>query len=341
MSVFAFDWREYADRYREYGWVHIKHGAAPGFLETARRRIAEDAARIDGRGLRGEKRQQLFDFPADVDYGRDLFDVLAQLCDLDRASMTLSERHVKAYDADAHPFPIAHKDRFSSKVSVGISLEVPPGSHLVLYPSDDVGENRFLDTWLYDSLEPTQRPEVVLRDARGIEIYDEPGDVVVFRGSAFWHLRRNSANAVNIYLKFNDFNCDPLGEDPSTSSRRASTLELLAADHRELLSCVPVLARRFDSVTRSYLREGWSPMLLATVWGRNPVPISDEEFALLRRFDGRTTIDSLCGGVDDGVVAAITRLATRGVVDLVPAGNGVRPERGTANAARSSGRGSR
>ena len=154
MSVFAFDWREYADRYREHGWVHIKSGASPAFLADARRRIAEDAARIDGRGLRGEKRQQLFDFTDDVDYGRDLFDVLAQLCGLERASMTLSERHVKSYDADAHPLPIAHKDRFSSKVSVGISLEVPPGSHLVLYPSDDVGENPFLDTWLYDSLEP-------------------------------------------------------------------------------------------------------------------------------------------------------------------------------------------
>ena len=181
----------------------------------------------------------------------------------------------------------------------------------------------------------------MLRDARGIEIHDQPGDVIVFRGSAFWHLRRNSANAVNIYLKFNDFDCDPLAEDPSTPARRASTLELLAGDPRALLSCVPVLARRFDSVTRSYRRESWSPVLLATVWGQNPVPISDEEFALLRRFDGRATIDGLSGGPDDGAVAAITRLATRGVIDLVRAGDDVRPARDPAGAVRSNGGGSR
>ena len=169
--------------------------------------------------------------------------------------MTLSERHVKAYDADANPRPVAHKDRFSSQISVGISLVVPPGSHLVLYPFDDVDENPFLDTWLYDSLEPPRRPEVVLEGAPAIELYDEPGDVIVFRGSAFWHLRRNSANAVNIYLKFNDFGCDPLAEDPSTPERRSSTLELLAVIIVNALRD-PVLARRFDSVTRSYRREG-------------------------------------------------------------------------------------
>jgi hypothetical protein len=341
MSVFAFDWREYADRYREHGWVHIKRGASSVFVEEARRRIREDAAQIDGRGLRGEKRQHLFDFPADVDLGRDLFDVLAPLCGLDRATTTLSERHVKAYDEDADPRPVAHKDRFSSKVSVGISVEVPPGSHLVLYPFDDVGENPFLDTWLYDSLEPPQRPEVVLRKAREIEIHDEPGDVIVFRGSAFWHLRRESANAVNIYLKFNDFDCDPLGEDPSTSARRSSTLELLASDHRELLSAVPVLARRFDSVTRSYRREGWDPVLLATVWGLNPVPISDDEFALLRRLDGMSTIGSLSDGLADGVFAAVTRLAERGVIDLLAKRADGRPARDTASAVGSTREGSR
>ena len=61
-----------------------------------------------------------------------------------------------------------------------------------------------------------------------MEIYDEPGDVMMFPGSAVWHLRRNSANTVNLYLKCNDFDCDPLAEDPSTERRRLDTADLLA-----------------------------------------------------------------------------------------------------------------
>ena len=52
-------------------------------------------------------------------------------------------------------------------------------------------------------------------------------------------------------------------------------------------------------------------MLLATVWGQNPVPITDEEFALLRRLDGTTTVASLSDGLADDMFAAVTRLAER------------------------------
>ena len=31
MSVFAFDWHEHADHYRDNGWVHIKSGVSPEF----------------------------------------------------------------------------------------------------------------------------------------------------------------------------------------------------------------------------------------------------------------------------------------------------------------------
>ena len=37
----------------------------------------------------------------------------------------------------------------------------------------------------------------------------------MFYGSEIWHLRRRSAGSVNLYLKFNDFDYDPLGEDPN------------------------------------------------------------------------------------------------------------------------------
>jgi hypothetical protein len=226
--------------------------------------------------------------------------------------MTLSERHIKAYDPDAPPNPIAHKDRFASQVSMGLSLHVPEGSYLVLYPDDDVWENPFLNTALRDSLEPDQVPEVSLQGAREVEIHDKPGDIVVFRGSAFWHLRRNSAGTVNVYLKFNEFNCDPLGEDPSTPLRRQATLAVLEGDDAGVAAGVPVLSRRFDSVFREYRREGWPERLFANVWGQNPFPVSDAEFALLQAADGRRRVAEL--GVD---AAAVRRLAARGALDLL------------------------
>src|SRR5438067_389013 len=79
----------------------------------------------------------------------------------------LSERHIKAYDADARPEPDAHKDRFASEISVGIAIRVQPGSTLVLYPYDEVGVNPFNSSAeLYASLSSTEHPRVALRSAR-------------------------------------------------------------------------------------------------------------------------------------------------------------------------------
>lgn len=313
MKMFRFSPDEFRKTYEEQGWAHIPEGLTPEFLAEARRLVAaaDDERVLRGQGIKGAKEQFVFDFPDDAHYG-ELFDAVASMCGLDRAEVTLSERHIKSYEKDAEPFPGAHKDRFASQVSMGLSLEVPEGSYLVLYPDDDVWENPFLNTALRDSLEPDQVPEVALQGAREVEIHDRPGDVIVFRGSAFWHLRRHSAGTVNIYLKFNEFNCDPLGEDPSTPERRRATTAALDGADEAVAARVPVLSRRFDSVFREYRREGWPERLFANVWGQNAFPVSDAEFALLQAADGRRTVADL--GAD---IAAVRRLATRGALDLL------------------------
>ncbi len=322
MSVFAFRWDDHRDAYARDGWVHVKDGIAPEFLAAAREEIAGRQASepLATKGVSGQKDQYVLDFPSWVDYGRDLFDVIAPLTGLRRETMTLSERHVKAYAADADPFPTAHKDRLASQVSVGLSLEVPTGSHLLLYPEDDRSVNPFLGTGLRDSLEPDRMPEVVLKDARAVEIHDSPGDVVIFPGSSVWHLRRRSAGTVNIYLKFNDFDADPLGEDPSSALRRAATLAALAGPLELLEPLVPVLSRRFDSVVHECSRVGWRESASAAVWGQPPVPLSDEEVTLLRRIDARTTVATFTASAD-AAGRAVRRLAERGVVDLLPVGH--------------------
>lgn len=311
MKIFDFSPADHRATYAERGWVHVRGGLTDEFLAAAQAQVAERRAAgpLSGQGIAGAKEQFVFEF-AEAAHYEELFDAVAAMCGLDRAGLTLSERHIKSYEPDAAPYPNAHKDRFASQVSMGLSLTVPEGSHLVLYPEDDVWENPFLDTALRDSLEPDRVPEVVLQGATEVEIHDEPGDVVVFRGSAMWHLRRHSAETVNIYLKFNDFGSDPLGEDPSTDRRREATTAALAGS---VDGCVPALARRFDSVSREYRREGWPERLFAHVWGQNRFPVSEGEVAVLRAVDGRSTAADL--GLDP---AAVTRLARRGALDLLP-----------------------
>lgn len=322
MKVFDFTANEYRSAYQRDGWVHVKEGVDPSFFDYVQQFVAERriSDRLVTEGLAGEKDQLLFDFPPEVDCQRDLFDVLGPLTGLRQTAMTLSERHVKIYSEHAAPLPTAHKDRLSSQIAVGITVEVPPGSHLVLYPEADRWVNPFLSTGLRDSLEPDRLPEVVLAGAIEAEVHDAPGDVIVFPGSSMWHLRRRSAGTVNLYLKFNEFDADPLGEDPSTGERRDATLAVLAANPASLFAMIPALARRVDSIAHRWSRPAWRESRDAAVWGQAAVSLSVTEETVLRSVgDGRSVADLVaepCALGAQAVEQAVRRLAACGVLDL-------------------------
>jgi hypothetical protein len=315
VKVFDFDSAEYRERYREQGWIHVPGGVDPEFLAeitSYTQRSFGDHVVTAG----GAKSDALYEFPPAVEFPDHLFDVVADVAGLDRATMTLSERHIKAYDADAAPNPTAHKDRLASQASVGLSISVPDDSYLVLYPTADRSANPSnASSALLERLPPERHPDVLLRDAEQVRIHDAPGDVVMFEGSTMWHLRRNSANTVNLYLKFNDFGSDPLGEDPATPRRRDRTAAALAGG--ELDDRVPALARQMDRVTREYTRPGWRDNLLAGVWNQRPLPLSESQFELLQRIDGSRRVRELAGELDGTVVRDVRELARHGVIDLL------------------------
>src|SRR5207253_10682056 len=175
----------------------------------------------------------------------------------------------------------------------GPSIKIPADSRLILYPHDDVSVNPFnVSPALRRVLEPDELPEVALKRARAVELDDSGGDVMLFPGSAVWHYRRNASNAVNLYLKLNDFDSDPLGEDPSTPQRRARTLEALAA-RDGLDGHVVAISRRLDTVTREHTRNAWEEVVTANVWDEKPFRVSEDEFGLLRAVDGRRTVGEL------------------------------------------------
>jgi hypothetical protein len=326
MKVFDFDPSAYADAYREEGYAHIREGLSPDFhaslVEYAERELTSH--KLDDFAIKGKKEQSLYDFPDEVDIS-ELYDVVCATCGLDRANVTLSERHIQIYEANAAPEPPAHKDRFPSQVSMGFSISIPAESRLVLYPYSHRETNPFnTSAGLRRHLQPHELPEVVLKDARELVLDDRDRDVVMFPGSTTWHLRRRAANALNLYLKFNDFGLDPLGEDPFTEGRRARTLAAVGAGAESLGPLVPVLSRRLDTVSRTATRDGWQEVLEARVFGEEPVGLTELQHRALTSLDGSETVAALAAriaGAGDAADATrqLARLAELGVLDLVDA----------------------
>jgi hypothetical protein len=324
MKVFDFDPRDYSDAYREEGYVHIREGMSREFhaalVEYAERELTSH--KLDDFAIKGKKEQSLYDFPDAVDIG-ELYDVVCATCGLDRASVTLSERHIQIYEANAAPEPPAHKDRFPSQVSMGFSISIPAESKLVLYPYSHREVNPFnTSAGLRRHLQPDELPEVVLKDARELVLDDADRDVVMFPGSTTWHLRRHAANALNLYLKFNDYGCDPLGEDPFTEGRRTRTLAAVAGPVDSARALFPVLSRRLDTVSRTATRDGWSEVLEARVFGEEPVGVTELQHEALVTLDGSESLGALASrlaGAGDAAAAEaqVLRLAELGVLDLV------------------------
>ena len=279
MKVFNFDPADFRERYAAQDWVHIPDGVTPEFLEAMRefaaRSLGEHKVEGPGIGGKGRKDQAVFEFPESIEFPNEVFDVISALCGLGRSTLTLSERHVNAYYSDA-PSETAHKDRHSSQVSVGLTIESPSESRVVVYPKHDREENPFNVSFaLIETLPPERHPDILLEDAHRVEIDDKPGDVLAFPGSSIWHLRRCPAGAMILYLKMNDFGSDPLGEDPLTPRRRSATLEALREADGRLRDCIPALSRRLDTVTQHYLRDDWRGLIEAQVWEQRPVPLCE------------------------------------------------------------------
>jgi len=316
MRVFSFDPSEHRETFLSEGWLHIKNGVTPEFVEVMRDFVARELSpeKLEQFALAGKKGQGRFEFPSEVDFPGELYDVLSQVCGLDRETIALSERHINAYNNDAKPDPTPHKDRDASKVSVGLCIE-RADSEVVIYP----GASRELNPYVsaatyYDSLPSDQKPEKVLTEDQAVAIRDEPGDVVMFYGSAIWHLRRRSAGSVNLYLKFNDFDYDPLGEDPTTIERQERTRELLR-DDGELQQAVVKPSRQLEQLTHLFSRNALE-VRQARLWGRDPVALDEQEFQLLQSLNGGRDVSVL--GTD--AAGRVRRLAEHGVIDLIPRG---------------------
>jgi hypothetical protein len=334
MSMFQFDPRQYAPGYKNDGFVHIPGGVTESFYGLLERQIEEYLLthRLHDY-LVGDKQQAVYQLPEGERFRRELLDHVGVVCGVDPAALVMSERHIKVYDDGAAPNPLAHKDRFASQISMGISVHVPEGSTLVLYPYDHLEVNSFnSSTELRKSRMPDNPPERDLRSARRVEIADRPRDVVIFRGNSIWHLRARPAGTTMVYLKFNVWNCDPLGEDANTPDVRDRTCHLLELDDEALMRSIPLIGRRVDYIHRRYDRN-WQEVIGVVLWGQTHSTIDERELRTLRSIDGRSTLRTLIHAAGAGpdrssIVDQVRRLAARGIIDLLPIGAAATPEPG-------------
>lgn len=234
-TVFTFTPEAYADEFRAEGFVQIRNAVTPDFLDYARAQALHASPlrqrELPNLEIPSKKRQQLFDFP-DNESLESVLDALAALSNLDRTKLIISERHIKFYDVVAPPFPTPHKDRYASQIAVGIPLEVPRISRLVLFPMH--GRNANVSgtaiTWRdgYDTKAPKQ-----LTDAESVALDTRPNDIVIFCGSSIYHEREHAAGAIVLYLKFNDMGLDPLNENPLPLCKSGKQLAQVTSTHPE------------------------------------------------------------------------------------------------------------
>ena len=234
-TLFHFVARDYASQFEKDGYALVRNGVTSDFLDYVKDQLnrcaheAEDLSpRVEQRRL---KQQYLFEFREEDLFDRavELVTMVGELTGLPADELVLSERHMKIYRADAPQNPPPHKDRRATQISVGIPLEIPSISRLILYPYHQRGENVF-DSYdeFIRSLPLEQRPENALKGIAPVEVDTRPGDLIVFWGSSMYHERMGAAGSRVLYLKLNTLGLDPLGENlpmlPLKSSRVATAL---------------------------------------------------------------------------------------------------------------------
>src|SRR6185437_6789212 len=323
-QMFTFDASDYAKIFAEQDYVCIPQGLTEAAFERLSKQVNDyiDAKRMP-EFARGNKQQSLYDFPRDNDFYDQFVQAMATLAGLDPEKLVISERHIKAYEADAVPNPMPHKDRLATELSVGFTIRNPKNSTLVLYPHTDRRVNPF-QSWaeLRAALPPEKLPAEVLKNAPRIAFQDQPRDVIAFRGNETWHLREGGADTIMLYFKINAFHSDPLGEDPRTEAFSKQTQQFAALPDRDLADLVPILARRIDYIHRRY-NCLWQEQLGVVLAGKMHFDIDEQELQLLRAIDGKRPIRALLSpSVEASEYTALLHklrhLAQQGIIDLLP-----------------------
>ncbi len=213
--MFNFDPSIARADFEQSGYVHLrgvlKQEAIDNltdFLDSARRDCVDEKGEWR---IYGKKRQFLYDFP-NTEWAEEFRCGMAALTGIDPGEFTISERHLKVYEPDAEPWPAPHKDRAASEISIGLPVAIPENSSACLFPALQPGPNtEDRAVFLTDRNHPCA--DQVYQTEECIMLNEQPGDIIVFLGSALYHERVHPAGAAILYIKVNGTGSDPLGEN--------------------------------------------------------------------------------------------------------------------------------
>lgn len=204
-----------ASELAEEGYVNLKGAASSelvayleNFYET---RVTEPGSDLKKGKITGKKKQYLFDF-ADLKMSDDFRNQICQLLNYDPARLTISERHIKAYDENAARYPAPHKDRSASTFSIGIPIKLCESTSVCIFPNLDRSANDEEHAAFLKGKTPKEI-EALYALPETVHLNEQVGDIVVFEGSALFHERSNPAESVVLYIKVNNQGLDPLNEN--------------------------------------------------------------------------------------------------------------------------------
>lgn len=292
---FSYDIPSALAQYEAVGYVHASQGVSTEMMAVITDQIAElmgsSEHELEGWRYPEKKEQFLWQLPEGLSV-ESLCAAVARTTGMDPETTVLSERHLKVYSATAPEMPPPHKDRSASTVTVGIGVDIPVESRLVLWPDTDTSFNVFPTAaeWR-NTRHAEEMPEVVTEGIAPVEIDLRAGDVVMFRGANFYHERHMPARTAVLYLKFNDRGLDPLGEDPRTVEAEARSAQL-AGEGLSATSCVAVSARLISLRTEDLLPD-LGLVRTARLFGSDAgVRLTDDEADVLGALarSGRTTV---------------------------------------------------
>jgi hypothetical protein len=210
--IFKQDPGAYRAEFARTGYVLLKDILSDAFLADMKafhaRSQKGEAGEYGSGHVAGKKRQYVFDFPSTAS-ALEFRDGIARLTGMRAEDITISERHLKQYDAFALPWPAPHKDRHASTVSIGLPIALGPETSVVVFPEYERSPN-LEERAVFMK---TDKPEALYASKDALALNEELGDMIVFLGSTIFHERIKPAGTAVLYIKLNDKGWDPLGED--------------------------------------------------------------------------------------------------------------------------------
>ena len=213
--IFKNELTTYRAQFERDGYILLKDILAPEFLvyldDFRRGSLNGDVAEYGQGRVGGKKQQFLFSFPSD-EAALAFRSGIAALTGLAEDRITVSERHLKQYEADAPDYPAPHKDRGASKVSIGLPVHLGPETSVCVFPALDRAPNEG-ERAVFMTEQGHPGLAEIYKSLDALPLNEQLGDMIVFLGSTIYHERIRPRGTAVLYIKVNDEGFDPLGED--------------------------------------------------------------------------------------------------------------------------------